>query len=50
MDNLLEANGLSPHRESVQTALIVLENVTEEIERIGSDAQKRIVRVGEEDS
>lgn len=50
MDDWLEANDRSPRGGSVQTALIVLENVTEEIERIGSDAQKRIVWTGEDSS
>lgn len=47
MESLLKKEGYEPRGGSAQTALIVLENVTEEITRIGEGDTKRIVWTGE---
>ncbi len=47
LDEWAKENGYSPRSGGVQTALIVLETVTEEIQRVGSDDDQRIIWIGE---
>lgn len=47
IDSWAEQNGYSPHGGGIQTALIVLDNITDEIERIGAENEdQRIVWTG----